>query len=259
MWEYVSLAVSEGIATIRLDRPPVNALSLQMQREFAEAAGAADADGAVRAIIVYGGPKVFAAGNDVKEMADWDEAIAQMSSGDLHRCFDAVAAIRKPTIAAITGYALGGGLELALCCDLRVAGDNVKVGLPEILLGIIPGAGATQRLTRLVGPARAKDLILTGRFVDAGEAADLGIIDRVVAPDEVYTAAHALAQRLAAGASLAQQAAKRAIEAAVDVPLAEGLAVERAEFAGLFATEDQTIGMRSFLESGPGKAEFVGR
>jgi enoyl-CoA hydratase/carnithine racemase len=257
--EYVGLEVSEGIATIRLDRPPMNALSLQVQREFAEAAGAADADVAVRAIIVYGGPKVFAAGADVKEMADWDEATARASGADLHRCFDAVAAVSKPTIAAITGYALGGGLELALCCDLRVAGDNVKVGLPEILLGIIPGAGGTQRLTRLVGPARAKDLILTGRFADAGEAADLGIIDRVVAPDEVYTAARALAQRLAGGAGLAQQAAKRAIEAAVDRPLAEGLAVERAEFAGLFATEDQTIGMRSFLQSGPGKAEFVGR
>jgi enoyl-CoA hydratase/carnithine racemase len=257
--EYVGLEVSDGIATIRLDRPPMNALSLQVQREFAEAAGAADADGAVRAIIVYGGPKVFAAGADVKEMADWDEAAAQASGGDLHRCFDAVAAVSKPTVAAITGYALGGGLELALCCDLRVAGDNVKVGLPEILLGIIPGAGGTQRLTRLVGPARAKDLILTGRFVDAGEAADLGIIDRVVAPDEVYTAAHALAQRLAGGASLAQQAAKRAIAAAVDLPPAEGLAVERAEFAALFATEDQTIGMRSFMQSGPGKAEFVGR
>jgi enoyl-CoA hydratase/carnithine racemase len=257
--EYVGLEVSEGIATIRLDRPPMNALSLQVQREFAEAAGAADADVAVRAIIVYGGPKVFAAGADVKEMADWDEATAQASGSDLHRCFDAVAAVSKPTIAAITGYALGGGLELALCCDLRVAGDNVRVGLPEILLGIIPGAGGSQRLTRLVGPARAKDLILTGRFVDAGEAASLGIIDRVVAPDDVYNEAHALAQRLAAGASLAQQAAKRAIEAAVDLPLAEGLAVERAEFARLFATEDQTIGMRSFLKSGPGKAEFVGR
>ncbi len=259
MGEYVGLEVVDGIATIRLDRPPMNALSLQVQREFAQAAAAADDDVAVRAIIVYGGPKVFAAGADVKEMADWDAATAESSSADLHGAFDAVAAVSKPTIAAITGYALGGGLELALCCDLRVAGDNVKVGLPEILLGIIPGAGGTQRLTRLVGPARAKDLILTGRFVDAGEASALGIIDRVVPPDEVYSAALALALRLAGGATLAQRAAKRAIEAAVDLPLAEGLAVERAEFAGLFATEDQTIGMHSFLESGPGKAEFVGR
>lgn len=259
MGEFVSLEVADGVATIRLDRPPMNALSLQVQDEFARAALAADADDSVRAIVVYGGPKVFAAGADVKEMADWDAATAQASSGDLHASFDAVANVAKPTIAAITGYALGGGLELALCCDLRVVGDNVRVGLPEILLGIIPGAGGTQRLTRLVGPARAKDLILTGRFVDANEAERLGIVDRVVAPDDVYTEALALAKRLASGATLAQQAAKRAVAAAVDLPLAEGLAVEQAEFAGLFATEDQTIGMHSFLANGPGKAEFVGR
>lgn len=259
MGEYVALEVSNGVATIRLSRPPMNALNLQVQREFAEAAGAADADDAVRVVIVYGGPKVFAAGADVKEMADWDVATAEAAGKDLHGAFDAVAAISKPTIAAITGYALGGGLELALCCDLRIAGDNAKVGLPEILLGIIPGAGGTQRLTRLVGPARAKDLILTGRFVDATEAAALGIVDRVVAPDDVYTEAVALAQRLARGATHAQRAAKRAIDAALDGTLADGLAVERSEFAGLFATEDQTIGMRSFVASGPGKAEFVGR
>jgi enoyl-CoA hydratase/carnithine racemase len=259
MGEYVALEVSDGVATIQLNRPPMNALSPQVQREFAEAAGAADADDAVRVVIVYGGPKVFAAGADIKEMADWDSATAERGGKDLHAAFDAVAAIRKPTIAAITGYALGGGLELALCCDLRIAGDNVKVGLPEILLGIIPGAGGTQRLTRLVGPARAKDLILTGRFVAADEAAALGIVDRVVAPDAVYHEALALAGRLAAGAPFAQRAAKRAIDAALDGTLAEGLAVERAEFAALFATEDQTIGMRSFLARGPGKAEFVGR
>ena len=168
-------------------------------------------------------------------------------------------AISKPTIAAITGYALGGGLELALCCDLRVAGDNAKVGLPEILLGIIPGAGGTQRLTRLVGPARAKDLILTGRFVGAQEALAMGLVDRVVAPDSVYEEALALAARLARGAPLAQRAAKRAIEAALEGDAKAGLEAERAEFAALFDTEDQKIGMQSFLANGPGKAEFTGR
>ncbi len=258
MGEYVTLEVSDGVGTIRLNRPPMNALSLQVQREFAQAARAADADHSVRAVIVYGGPKVFAAGADVKEMVDWDAATAQATSHDLHAAFNAVAAIRKPTIAAVTGYALGGGLELALCCDLRIAGDNAKVGLPEIGLGIMPGAGGTQRLTRLVGPSRAKDLILTGRFVGAQEAQAMGIVNRVVAPDDVYLEALALATGLAKGAALAQQAAKRAIEAALDSDATTGLEVERSEFAGLFASNDQKIGMQSFVVNGPGKAEFTG-
>ncbi len=259
MGDFVTLEVADGVGTITLRRPPMNALNLQMQREFAEAAGAADADDAVRAVILYGGPKVFAAGADVKEMSDWDAATAASASRDLHRAFGAVAAIGKPTIAAITGYALGGGLELALCCDLRIAGDNAKVGLPEILLGIIPGAGGTQRLTRLIGPARAKELIFSGRFVSAEEALAMGIVNRIVAPEDVYAEALALAKSLARGAPYAQRAAKRAIEAALERGVAAGLEAERAEFAGLFATEDQQIGMRSFLANGPGKAEFVGR
>ena len=259
MGDFVTLEVAEGVGTIRLHRPPMNVLNRQMQREFAQAAREADEDAAVRAVIVYGGPKVFAAGADVKEMADWSSRDAAAALPEMHADFDAVAGIGKPTIAAIAGYALGGGLELALCCDLRVAGDNAKVGLPEILLGIIPGAGGTQRLTRLVGPAREKALFLTGRFLGAQEAAGFGIIDRVVTPDEVYTEALRLAGRLAKGAPVAQAAAKRAIEAAVDLDLAAGLAVEREAFGALFATEDQKIGMASFIENGPGKAEFVGK
>lgn len=259
MAEFVSLEVADGVGTITLNRPPMNALSLQVQSEFADAARQADADEAVRIVVVYGGPKVFAAGADVKEMADWTATEASDSSHDLHAAFTAVASISKPTIAAVTGYALGGGLELALCCDLRVVGDNAKVGLPEILLGIIPGAGGTQRLTRLIGPSRAKDMIFTGRFLTADQAHAIGLVDRVVPPDEVYAQAHALATRLAAGAPFALAAAKRAIEAAVDSDLAAGLEVERHEFAALFGTQDQKIGMASFLESGPGKAEFVGK
>lgn len=259
MGEFVTLEVADGVGTIRLNRPPMNVLNLQVQREFAEAARLADADPAVRAVVIYGGPKVFAAGADVKEMVDWTAEQAAHSSHDLHAAFNAVAAVGKPTIAAITGYALGGGLELALCCDLRIAGDNARVGLPEILLGIIPGAGGTQRLTRLVGPSRAKDLVLTGRFVGAEEALAMGLLNRVVAPDDVYTVALDLAAKLAAGAPLAQQAAKRAVEAALGGDVAAGLETERLEFAGLFATEDQRIGMTSFIASGPGKAEFVGK
>ncbi len=259
MAEFVTLDVADGVGTITLQRPPMNALNTQLQQEFADAARRADADASVGAVVVYGGPKVFAAGADVKQMAEWDYATADLLSRELHAAFAAVEAISKPTIAAVTGYALGGGLELALCCDLRVAGDNAKLGLPEILLGIIPGAGGTQRLTRLVGPSRAKDLILTGRFVAAPEALSMGLIDRMVPPDDVYAQAAALASRLAKGAPLAQRAAKRAVAAALEGDVKAGLEAERAEFAALFGTQDQKVGMRSFIENGPGKAEFSGR
>ena len=162
-------------------------------------------------------------------------------------------------VAAITGYALGGGLELALCADFRVAGESAKVGQPEILLGVIPGAGGTQRLPRLIGPARAKDIIFTGRFVGAEEALAIGLVDQVVPDAEVYDAALALVKRYASGPALALRAAKQAIDDGLDVDLATGLEIERLNFAGLFATEDQRTGMRSFIENGPGKATFAGR
>lgn len=259
MGEFVQLEVQDGVGTIRLNRPPMNALSSAVQKEIRQAAVAATQDKAVRAVIVYGGPKVLAAGADVKEMADWDYPDAVDRSADLTDCFSAVARIPKPTIAAVTGFALGGGMELALCCDLRVAGDNVRLGQPEILLGIIPGAGGTQRLTRIVGPSRAKDLIFTGRFVNADEAKSIGLVDRVVAPDDVYSAAFQLASQLADGPPYALRAAKEAIDRGLEVDLATGLDIERQQFAALFATEDQSVGMRSFIEHGPGKAEFSGR
>jgi enoyl-CoA hydratase/carnithine racemase len=180
-------------------------------------------------------------------------------SAALQASFTAVARIPKPTIAAVTGYALGGGCELALCCDLRVEGDNAKLGQPEILLGIIPGAGGTQRLTRLVGPSRAKELIFTGRFIDAQEALRIGLVDRVVAPDDVYAEAFALARTLAQGPSYALRAAKEAIDRGLEVDLETGLEIERVQFAALFATQDRMIGMHSFIEEGPGKAQFVNR
>ena len=255
----VRLEVDGGIGTIRLDRPKMNALNAAVQEQIRACAIEASERKDVAAVIVYGGERVFAAGADVKEMATMSYPEMVDRSGALQACFTAVAAIPKPTVSAITGYALGGGCELALCCDLRVAGDNAKLGQPEILLGIIPGAGGTQRLTRLVGPSRAKELIFTGRFVDADEALRIGLVDRVVAPDDVYSAAFDLARQLANGPAYALRAAKEAIDRGLEVDLESGLEIERVQFAALFATQDRSIGMQSFIEHGPGKAEFVGR
>ncbi|HVF03861.1 MAG TPA: enoyl-CoA hydratase-related protein [Frankiaceae bacterium] len=257
--EFVHLEVADGIGTIRLDRPPMNALNVQVQDELRAAAAEATDREDVRAVVLYGGPKVFAAGADIKEMADMGYTDMVRRAGALQDCFTAVARIPKPVVAAVTGYALGGGCELALTADFRVCGDNAKLGQPEILLGIIPGAGGTQRLPRLVGPARAKDMVFSGRFVDAQEALHIGLVDRVVAPDDVYTAAVEMVSRFASGPAYALRAAKEAIDEGLDVDLDSGLRIERKLFAGLFATEDRGIGMTSFVEHGPGKAQFVGR
>jgi enoyl-CoA hydratase/carnithine racemase len=257
--EHVRLEVSGGIGTIRLDRPPMNALNAQVQDELRQAAQEATARADVRAVVLYGGPKVFAAGADIKEMGTMSYTDMVARAGALQDSFSAVARIPKPVVAAVTGYALGGGCELALTADFRVCGDNAKLGQPEILLGIIPGAGGTQRLPRLVGPAKAKDLVFSGRFVGAEEALAIGLVDKVVAPDDVYDAAVELVSRYASGPAFALRAAKEAIDEGLDVDLDTGLRIERKLFAGLFATEDRAIGMTSFVENGPGKAEFVGR
>lgn len=259
MGEFVRLEVDDGIGTIRLDRPPMNALSRQVQEEIRSAAHEASARDDVNAVVVHGGEKVFAAGADVKEMEAMAEADMAAAAHDLSSSFTAVAEIRKPTVAAVTGYALGGGLELALCCDRRVSGDNGKLGQPEILLGIIPGAGGTQRLARLVGPARAKDIIYTGRFVEAQEALHIGMVDEVVAPDDVYAAARRWAEQFVNGPMRALAGAKAAIDGGLDNDLGSGLKLESHIFTALFGTEDRKIGMRSFLDSGPGKARFTGR
>jgi enoyl-CoA hydratase/carnithine racemase len=170
-----------------------------------------------------------------------------------------VARIPKPVVAAVTGYALGGGCELALCADVRIAAEDAVFGQPEVLLGIIPGAGGTQRLTRLVGPSRAKDIIFSGRFVKAEEALAIGLADRLVPAEQVYAEAVAWARQFTGAASYAVRAAKEAIDRGLEVDLETGLEIERQQFAALFATEDRTIGMRSFVEKGPGKAEFKGR
>ena len=259
MAEFVEVSVDAGVATIRMDRPPMNALNSQVQREIAQAAQEVAGNAQVGAVVVFGGPKVFAAGADIAEMSSMTYADMAAASRGLRSAFSTVARIPQPTIAAITGYALGGGLELAMCCDFRVAGDNAKVGQPEIALGIIPGAGGTQRLPRLIGPARAKDLVFSGRFVDAQEALAIGLVDRVCAPDDVYSEAVSWARALARGPRIALQAAKAAIDTGLEVDLETGLEIERAHFSALFATDDQRIGMESFLANGPGQAEFTGR
>jgi enoyl-CoA hydratase/carnithine racemase len=180
-------------------------------------------------------------------------------SGALQASFSAVAAIPKPVVAAVTGYALGGGCELALCADYRIAADNATFGQPEILLGIIPGAGGTQRLSRLVGPSKAKDIIFSGRFVKADEALQIGLADRVVPADSVYAEAVAWAQQFSGAAAYAIRAAKESIDRGLEVDLATGLEIERVQFAALFGTEDRSVGMQSFIENGPGKARFQAR
>jgi enoyl-CoA hydratase/carnithine racemase len=257
--EFVRLEVDGGIGTIRLDRPPMNALNAYVQEEIRAAATDAAQRADVRAVIVYGGEKIFAAGADIKEMAEKSYAEMATHAHRLSSAFSSVAEIPKPTVAAITGYALGGGFEVALCCDRRVVGDNVKVGQPEMQLGVIPGGGGTQRLARLIGPARAKDIVYTGRFVGAEEALRIGMVDEVVAPDDVYAAARRWAEQFVDGPARALAAAKAAIDSGLDGDLDSGLKLESHLFAALFATQDQKIGMRSYIENGLGKATFTGR
>jgi enoyl-CoA hydratase len=246
----------DGVAILRLDRPKMNALSSALLRQIADAA----ADLTVNppgAVVVWGGERVFAAGADITEFGGSSEA-AEIG-GLFLQALNAVAAIPRAVIAAVTGYALGGGCELALACDFRVLGERAKLGQPEILLGIIPGGGGTQRLPRLVGAARAKELIMSGRQVDSAEAARIGLADRVVADDAVLDEALSWAGEFARGPVLAHGLIKRAIDDGLSLPLADGLVLEQRLFAEVFATEDAAVGVKSFLADGPGKATFQGR
>lgn len=254
----VHLEVQDGLGIIRLDRPPMNALDAQMQRGLIEVCADIATRKDIGAVIVYGGEKVFAAGADIKQMQTMGYTDMVDHSSLLQDFTKALAGLPQPTLAAITGYALGGGLEVALACDFRLAASDAKLGQPEILLGIIPGAGGTQRLARLVGPARAKDIIFSGRFVGADEALAIGLLDELAEPAEVLTAAKKRMGRYVGAASYALRAAKEAIDTGLGVDLATGLEVERMLFSGLFATRDREIGMTSFVEKGPGKAEFTG-
>ena len=256
---------SNGVAVVRLDNPKVNALSRHVLGEIQQAAERLRAD-PPGAVVVTGGDKLFAAGAEIAEfVADPDDlptALApEADLAALGRSFltalDAVAAIPRATIAAVSGFALGGGCELALACDFRVASTRAQLGQPEVLLGIIPGGGATQRLARLIGPARAKDLVFSGRQVGATEALAMGLVDEVVEPDELHDRAMARAAELAAGAVAAQAIAKRVIDAGLETTLDQGLELEQKAFVESFATRDAEIGVNSFLEHGPGRADFT--
>ena len=259
MGEFVTVTTDEdGVATLRLDRAPVNALNSQIWLELGEAARQLTEDDAVRSVVLWGGPKVFAAGADIKEMQDMDFQQFFAHGTLLQESFDALARIPKVTIAAINGYALGGGCELALTADFRYAADNAKLGQPEILLGVIPGAGGTQRLTRLVGTQKAKELVYGGAHVRADEALSIGLVDKVVGAEEVYDTAVEAARRYARG-PYALRMAKKAIDEGIEMDLDAALRLETTLFTACFATEDRKIGMDTFVAEGPGKAKFVGR
>ncbi len=255
MGEFVTVDVAEdGVGTIRLDRPPVNALNLQIWGELAEVAERCTHDDAIRAVVLWGGPKVFAAGADIKAMRELSYQQMLGKAGILQEALRQLAAIPKVTIAAITGYALGGGCELALTADFRYAADNAKLGQPEIKLGIIPGAGGTQRLSRLVGISKAKELVYGGEMVDAQTALEIGLVDRVLPADDVYDAAVEAARRYAAG-PFALRLAKRAIDEGHDLDLDAALKLETSLFAACFATRDAAAGMDAFIAKGT--AEFT--
>ncbi len=255
----------DGVAVVRLDNPKVNALSKELLRQLTAAADELR-DDPPGAVVITGGDRIFAAGAEISEFRSSEEPSEVITRAEAEeigqlflRALNSVADIPRATIAAISGFALGGGCELALACDFRIASEKAKLGQPEILLGIIPGGGGTQRLARLVGPARAKDLIFSGRQVRADEALAIGLVDEVVPPDEVLDRALAKASALAAGATVAQGLAKRAVDRGLDITLNGGLDLEQQLFADVFTTDDARIGVQSFIEHGPGHATFTGR
>lgn len=251
----VDLEVAGDIGIIRIARPPMNALDTAMLGMLRKAAEEAAYRSEVHAVVVWGGEN-FSIGGDIEEMLTMNYEDMARHALTIQKSFTAVAHIPKPVVAAVAGNALGGGCELALCADFRIAAEDAKFGLPEIFLGLIPGGGGTQRLSSLIGPSRAKDLIFTGRRVSASEAHSIGLADRLAPVDRVYAEARAWATRMARGPELALRAAKEAVDGLFRSELDSGLAIERSLFAGLFATKDRAIGMRSFIDRGPGRAIF---
>ncbi len=244
----------DNVALIRLDRPKANALSAAVLAQL-QAVALGLHDDPPGAVVLWGGRKIFAAGADIVELGDGADTVGASFADAL----GALAAVPRATIAAVNGYALGGGLELALACDFRVCAEDSRFGLPEVLLGVIPGGGGTQRLPRLIGSSRAKELIFSGRQVRAEEAVSIGLVNRAVAPDFVLEAALNWAAELAAGPVVAHGLAKSAIDRGLDTTLAGGLTFEQAAFVTVAGTEDAARGITSFRENGPGKATFVGR
>jgi enoyl-CoA hydratase len=244
------------VVRVRLHRPEVlNALDNELMTELVDALTPLDRDPDVGCFVITGSDRVFAAGADIKEMAE--KSAADMMGEDYFAGWEAFAALRTPKVAAVAGYALGGGCELAMMCDVIIAADNAKFGQPEITLGVIPGIGGTQRLTRLVGRAKAMDLILTGRLIDAAEADRIGLASRVVPAERLLAEANEVAEQIAGYGKLAVTAARECVDQALETGLDDGIRYERRVFHGLFATEDQKEGMRAFLEKRP--AVFTGK
>ena len=258
MAEYQTILVETdgAVTTVTLNRPDaLNALNSQVLADLLQAFAAYEADRAQRCLILTGSEKAFAAGADIKEMAG--KGFAEMYGADLFAGYDRVVATRKPWLAAVAGYALGGGCELAMMADFILAADSAKFGQPEITLGITPGMGGSQRLTRAVGKAKAMEMCLTGRMMDAAEAERAGLVARIVAAADLLAEARKVAAKIAAMPPLAAMACKEAVNAAFETPLGQGIAFERRLFAGLFGTEDQKEGMAAFSEKRP--AKFTGR
>ena len=258
MGDFVRVETRSGVATIRIDRPKMNAFDSQLLDELTEAANAVGADPDVRAAVVWGGPRIFAAGADIGRFSGLGPAGARDLSRHFNDAFLAVENMPQITVTAVNGYALGGGMELAMATDFRVAAEDAMFGQPEIRLGIIPGGGGTQRLPRLVGVTRAKEIIYTGRNVYPDEALDIGLISAVHPPDETYDAAVEMAAGYAAGPA-ALRMAKQAVMDGLALSLADAVARETEHFGDCFATDDTAIGVASFLEKGPGRATFTGR
>lgn len=251
----VVLTRDGGVAVIRLNRPPLNPFDDDLTAGLRACVSDLTSDDSVRACVLWGGPTNFAAGADITRLAAMDFEEVVLWNARLQSTFTSVAELPFPVVAAVMGYCLGGGLELAMCADYRVGATTAKVGQPEVKLGIIPGSGGTQRLTRIVGRSRAKQILMTGRLIDASEARSLRLLDEVLSPEDVFDRSVNLAAELARGPRFAIRAIKEAVDSA-EPSLESGLALERSLIAGLFATRDRSTGMESFLSHGPGKARF---
>jgi enoyl-CoA hydratase len=255
-YEFILSETRGAVALITLNRPKaLNALNLAMIRDIGAAIAAADADDAVGCILLTGSERAFAAGADIKEMAGLTFAAAYLA--DYPPGVDRAAGARKPIVAAVAGYCLGGGCELMMMCDVVMAGESAKFGQPEITIGVGPGFGGSQRMPRAIGKAKAMDMILTGRMMDAAEADRVGLVSRVVPDARLMAEALAVADKIAAFSRTATLAAKETVNRAFEVSLAEGLRFERRMFHALFGTEDQKEGMAAFVEKRP--AKFRGR
>ncbi|HEY5070784.1 MAG TPA: enoyl-CoA hydratase [Caulobacteraceae bacterium] len=256
-FETLIVETGDGVTLIRLNRPAaLNALNSQLMDELSAALDAAEADGAVRCIVITGSERAFAAGADIKEMAPKTYASA-FAEDFITRNWERTASCRKPVIAAVAGYALGGGCELAMMCDFIIAADNAKFGQPEITLGVSPGAGGTQRLTRFVGKAKAMDMVLTGRMMDAAEAERCSLVSRVVPLADLIATAMEAAKKIAGLSANAVMLTKEMVNASYETSLSQGVKLERRLFHSLFAFEDQKEGMAAFIEKRAPK--FTGR